>query len=171
MKFFWTEEISGELSGRDVVRLIDIMRDATGNQGKVTEVLDSLEWVSADGELRRLHVTVAPRDGTTLIRVHADESVAGILSAAAATMAGMGIAIALGVASGLQSGPVGGISVLLAGAGGGFLSGRALYKHYSHKFRNRVGTLLDRMRESGEAMALKARTEASQLPASTDGDA
>lgn len=130
----------GEISKEDFGKIVDAIRQATGHQGQVTEVLGSLEWKTV-GEVSQIHVTVSPREGQTIVRVLADRGGAGALTFVFPGLAGL---ISIGIAGAIiePSTVPGVLSIVALALGGAFLTSRTIWKATTSRFRARLHELM-----------------------------
>ena len=131
----------GQLSKEDLGRVIDAVRQATGHQGKVTEVPGSLEW-RTEGELSQIHLTVSPREGETSVKVIADRGPAGALVfgllGAGGGLVSMGIVGAI-----IEPTSVFGVSGIVAAClGGALFTARTVWVTTTKGFRSRLRGLM-----------------------------
>ncbi len=132
---------TGEISRDSLNRVVDAIRRVTSHQGKVTEVLGSLEWETV-GELSQIHVTVTPREGQTTVRVLANRGPAGALTYFLPGLAGLASIGIIGAIA--EPTTVVGITSLVAGClGGAFLTARTIYKGTTTRFRSKLRDLMD----------------------------
>ncbi|UCC72998.1 MAG: hypothetical protein JSV86_00045 [Gemmatimonadota bacterium] len=131
---------TGEISRDGLTRVVDAIRRVTGHQGKVSEVLGSLEWQTV-GETSQIHVTVTPREGQTAVRVLANRGPTGALLYFLLGVAGL---ISMGVIGAIiQPTTVVGIASLVAGClGGSFLTSRTIFKSTTTRFRSKLRDLV-----------------------------
>ena len=145
LRTFDTVEIAGELGENDLSRLIDLVRETMAGQGTVTEALGSVQWSLATMGTR-VHVTLSTRDGATQVQVRADQLGTAFFSYFSPAFVVLVSASIVGWT----------FSPDLMGALGlvGFWGvGRTIFKHYSDRFLARLGSLTDRLLESGNALA------------------
>ena len=148
----------GHLSKDDFGRVLDAIRQATGNTGKVDEVLGSLEWQTV-GETSQVHVTVSSREDQTTVKVLADRGATGaILFGVIGTVGGfvsMGIAGAI-IEPTTVAGVVGLVSACL---GGGFLTARTIWTATGKGFRSKLRNLM-----ASTSKAIDESVKAPELP-------
>ena len=130
----------GHLSKEDFGRVLDAIRQATGNTGKVDEVLGSLEWQTV-GETSQVHVTVSSREDQTTVKVMADRGATGAILFG---VIGLGGFVGMGVAGAIiepttVAGVVGLVSACL---GGGFLTARTIWATTGRGFRSMLRNLM-----------------------------
>jgi hypothetical protein len=131
---------TGEISRDGLTRVVDAIRRVTGHQGKVTEVLGSLEWQTL-GETSQIHVTVTPREGQTAVRVLANRGGTGILTYMGPGLAGF-LSIAIIGAITEPTTFVGITSLIAGGLGGAFLISRTIFKSTTTRFRSKLRDLM-----------------------------
>jgi hypothetical protein len=134
---------TGEISRDGLTRVVDAIRRVTGHQGKVTEVLGSLEWETV-GELSQIHVTVSTVEGQTAVRVLANRELAGALTYFLSGVVGL---IGMGIIGAItEPTTVLGITSLVAGClGGAFLTSRTLFKSTAKRFSSKLRDLMGAM--------------------------
>ncbi|UCC82111.1 MAG: hypothetical protein JSW46_14085 [Gemmatimonadota bacterium] len=132
---------AGEISRDSLTRVVDAIRRVTGHQGKVTEVLGSLEWETV-GELSLIHVTVSPLEGQTVVRVLANRGPAGGLTYFLPGVVGL---LGIGIIGAITEPTTAvGITSLVAGClGGAFLTARTIFKTTTKRFRSKLRDLMD----------------------------
>ena len=130
----------GEIAKEDMGKLVDAIRQATGQQGEVKEVLGSLEWKTV-GEVSQILVTVSPREGQTSIKILANRAGAGIMTFVFPGMAGL---VSIGIAGAIiePSTVPGVLSIIVAAMGGAFLTSRSIWKATTSRFRARLHELM-----------------------------
>jgi hypothetical protein len=131
---------TGEISREGLSRVVEAIRRVTGHQGKVTEVLDSLEWETV-GELSQIHVTVTPLEGQTTVRVLANQEMTGALTYFLSGVVGL---IGMGIIGAITE-PTSavGITSLVAGClGGAFLTSRTIFKSSTTRLRLKLRDLI-----------------------------
>lgn len=79
VKYLYEAEVPGELAEGDMGRVLDTLRREVKHQGEAVDVLGALEWKSV-GWTNQVHVTIAPRDGKTAVRILADRSATAVLA-------------------------------------------------------------------------------------------
>ncbi len=109
--------VEGELPASELGEIVRAIRRMTGEEGEVTQVLDSLEWRHERFEGAVTHIAISRHRGRTLIEVtrrYANNvgwlyAAAAIVAAAASVVAGTemqaALALELGVISGLWGSP------------------------------------------------------------------
>jgi hypothetical protein len=131
---------TGEVSRDGLSRVVEAIRRVTGHQGKVTEVLGSLEWETV-GELSQIHVTVTPLEGQTTVSVLANRELEGALTyflSGVVGLVGMGIIGAITEPTSVIA-----ITSLVAGClGGAFLTSRTIFKSTTKSFRLKLRDLI-----------------------------
>ncbi|MGD2153421.1 MAG: hypothetical protein PVG79_09140 [Gemmatimonadales bacterium] len=145
---------TGELSKDNLNRVVDAIRRVTSHQGKVSEVLGSLEWETV-GELSQIHVTVTPREGQTTVRVLANRGPAGALTYFLPGLAGL---LGIGIIGAITEPTTAvGVTSLVAGClGGAFLTARTIFKSTTKRFRSRLRDLMDATsRAIGETLEIE----------------
>lgn len=142
-RFRFEETLEGEVADDVVGELIDLVRRASGMQGRVREALGSVEW-SARDSFGGTHVTVTRRGGRTTLVVLSTRSDSAALTGIVGGFGAFAGSIALGV---LIAG-TGGIAAPLAGAlgiagatSGSWLSMRALWRRYARSKREEIADL------------------------------
>ena len=148
----------GVLSKDDFGRVIDAVRQATGNTGKVSEVLGALEWETV-GWTSPIHVTVSSREEKTTIKVMADRGPTGAIHFGVIGIVGgflsMGIAGAI-----IQPETLPGIVGLVAACfSGGLLAARTLWTTTGKGYRSILRRLM-----AGASKAIDDSVKPAQLP-------
>ncbi len=130
----------GEVPREDMGKLVDAIRQVTGHQGEVTEVLGSLEWKTV-GEVSQILVTVSPRDGQTSVKILANRAGAGVLTFLFPGLAGL---VSIGIAGAIiePSTVTGVLSIIVAAVGGAFLTSRTIWTTTTSRFRARLHELM-----------------------------
>jgi hypothetical protein len=154
---------SGQLSEADLGRVIDAIRRATGQQGKVTEVFGSLEWQTV-GEVSQIHVTVSPRDKQTSLKVMGDRGATGALLFGIIGIAG-GL-VSTGIAGAIiEPTSVAGVVGLVTGClGTGFLTARTIWATTAKGFRSKLRDLMTAASKAIDESLEPAALEAPQHP-------
>lgn len=131
---------TGEISREGLTRVVHAVRRVTGNQGKVTEVLGSLEWESV-GETSQIHVTVTPRDGQTTLRVLANRRATGVILYMVPGTVGL---LSIGIIGGIiEPTTFAGVASIVAGClGGAFLTSRTIFKTTAGRFQSKLRDLM-----------------------------
>jgi hypothetical protein len=146
----------GILSREDFGQVIDALRQATGNTGKISEVLGALEWETV-GETSPIHITVSSREEQTTVKVMGDRGPTGAVIFGVIGIVGgflsMGIAGAI-IQPETLPGIVGLVSACL---GGGFLTARTIWTTTGKGYRAKLRRLM--------ASASKAIDESVKPPA------
>lgn len=151
--------IDGELPESEFAAIVDEIRRTVGDVGNVSTLGSTLAWDSTRGgreaRVRRIGVTVVPRNGRTVIRIH--ES----LSALAGELGG-------GIVGGIGGGVGGGVFGLTMGTtaalfpalalGGGILAGAwalasRLFQSKADERMDELTALMDRLAEHVMATA------------------
>lgn len=132
---------TGEISRDGLSRVVDAIRRVTNHQGKVTEVLGSLEWQTV-AETTQIHVTVSPREGQTAVRVLANRGGTGFLLYFLSSVVGF---ISIGIIGAITEPTTAvGITSLVAGClGTAFLTARTTFKTTTMRFRSKLRDLMD----------------------------
>ncbi len=145
----------GEIPQEDLGRLVDVIRRATKDQGKGTQVLDAFEWHTIGGG-DRIYVNITPRDGETTVQIIADRTATGILTFLGSGLPWLIAAVAIG--EGLDVSSVVGIASVLAGAAGGaLLTFRTFWKSTATGFRRKLTGLMEDITVAAEDAAQPAR--------------
>jgi hypothetical protein len=131
------------LSSDELLRLVDVVRGATRQQGAVQEVLGALEWKTI-GELSEIAVTAAPGAAGTRVRVLGDRGAAAALT--------WGLSVAGGLVAGGITGAVlepatvlGGVGILAAAGTAGVGLARALWARSTGRFQRRFTRLSEEL--------------------------
>ncbi len=132
---------TGEMPRDELPRVVDAIRRVTGHQGRVSEVLGSLEWETL-AEVSQIHVTVSPRDGRTAVRILANRGGAGVLLYFVSGVVGL---ISFGIIGAItEPTTVVGIGSLVGGClGGAFVTARTIFKSTTKRFRSKLRDLMD----------------------------
>lgn len=138
----------GEISKEEFGKMIDAIRRVTGHQGQVTEVVGSLEWKTV-GEVSQLLVSVSPREGQTIVRIMGDRGPAAVMTFLFPGLAGL---IGIGIAGAIiePSTVPGVLSIIVAAAGGAFLTSRTIWKATTTRFRARLHELMTSLSTTAE---------------------
>jgi hypothetical protein len=136
-------ELALPLDREGLARAVEIARAEFGRHGATREVLDGIEWTGRDDY------------GTAWVMVHAHGGPPRVVVGADRTNAAwvLGILLPLGglLAGALTAGALGlepGVAVPAAGAAGGLLTARTLWRRTVVRWQARVARVLDRL--SGE---------------------
>jgi len=149
----------GNLSKEDFGQVIDALRQATGNTGKVSEVLGALEWETV-GETSPIHVTVSSREDQTTVKVMGDRGPTGAIHFGVIGIVGgfvsMGIAGAIIEPTTLP----GIVGLVTACLGGGFLTARTVWTTTGKGYRSKLRRLM-----AATSKAIDASVRPPALPA------
>jgi hypothetical protein len=148
LKIVREDSIPGELAARDVERLINVIRDATGRLGHTGAKTRELAWWT--GTLgARLDVTVVPEADRTAIRLVKDVRDRAIVAMTASLVVVGGITLPLVVTLVMDGfGGAEEIAVLMGLASALYLSvktGRALFRRARARAAERVRMLAERL--------------------------
>jgi len=144
-------EHSGALVEKDdLSRILDTIRRETGHHGKVTNELDGITWETV-GEVSQFHVTLAPRDGGTEVRLTVNRDGAFILTwlfSVVGALIGAGITGAITEPATV----LGGVAVVGTALGGGLTLARTLWARSTKAVRAKTHRLMEMLvREIGTA--------------------
>lgn len=154
--FRFERSVAGELPYGELGSLVHAIRQLTGREGEVTQVLESLEWRDLDPLGTTTHVEITPRQGSTAIRVTARSG-----NAASWSYVGAGILAAiLSVIAGkemhapvlLEAG------VILGLWGSGYVAARTVWRRLAKHIESRSLRLTDALAAQA-AQALPGESE------------
>ncbi len=142
---------AGEVGEDDFGELVATVRRAAGHHGDVSQLLGSLEWKTV-GEISQIHVTVTPRGGRTAVVVTADRGGAAVLTT---FLGGIGWLVGFGIAGAIIEPQSWGAitSLVLAAAGGSFLTIRTIWKVTTARFQARLERVMDALSVAVERAA------------------
>jgi hypothetical protein len=142
-------EVAGEIAREDFGVVVDAIRRVMGEPGRVSEVLDGLEWRT--GVDPAVTVTIRPRDGHTAIQVLANRGLARFGAYALPTM---GALIAAGITGAIvEPGVAGGIAIMGTWIGAALLTARGIWRSGSARFRTKFTALIETVVEEVERHA------------------
>jgi len=128
-----------ELSREELLGVVDFVRRTTRHQGRVSEVLGTVEWKTS-GQPSEIAVTALPVESGTRIGIVADRSAASAMT--------WGFSVAGGLVAGAITGAILEPSSILVGAGllgaggtAGLGLGAALWARSTRRFRQAFGEL------------------------------
>ena len=133
-------EAHSELPHERYGDVVETIRRVTGRSGRVSEVLDGLEWRSV-GDTTQLTVTVRPGNGRTRVQILADRGgsavIAYLFPSVGALIGGAitGAVIAPHVAHGL--------AIMGTAAVAGFAAARTIWASATRRFQRRFAALVD----------------------------
>jgi hypothetical protein len=132
----------------DLSRILDVIRRETGHHGKVTNELDGITWETV-GEVSQVHVSLAPRDGGTEVRLTVNRDAAFMLTwffSVLGALVGAGITGAI-----VEPATVlGGVGIVGAALGGGLTLARTLWGRSTKAVREKTHRLMEMLtREIG----------------------
>jgi hypothetical protein len=141
--------IAGEVSREDVGALVRTIRRITDKQGRLKEVLNSLEWrYKASGD--STHVTITPRSDHTRIEVLADRSESAALIFIFFEVAA--ILPALIIAASIKPGVLGAVGTLGSAAAVGFLAARTWWRLYARRWRKGMDLLIGQLERNADEL-------------------
>jgi hypothetical protein len=142
-RFRFDESIEGELSDDAVAELLEVVRRELGVQGEATATLGSVGWEAKDGA-GSTQVAIVRRGGRTSIGIGALRGDAEMATwmvggMSAVFSSGFGV-IALAQELALAT-PFAMVSGLALGMGGSWLVAHGLWRRYSRRTGDQIGTL------------------------------
>jgi hypothetical protein len=143
-RFRFQETVDGELPNDTVAEIIDLARRETNMQGKVSQSLDSIEWVARES-LGATFIEVTRRGGRTTItvlsaRTDAAASV-GIAGFVGAFFGAIGVSAAL-AASATLAVPAAIATGVVAAGGGAWLISRSAWRRIASRYSQRAELLV-----------------------------
>ena len=138
--------VAKALEPHAVASVIDVIRDAAGQSGEVSEELGRVVWRNV-GEPTLLRVSLAPGEDTTEVVVSADRNGAFVLTWAFPVMGGM---VGAGIVGAIiePTTVVGGISLFVGMATGGLLVARTLWARGTRHMERKLEAVLERTRRA-----------------------
>jgi hypothetical protein len=133
-------EAGGTLPRERYGDVVEAIQRALDKSGKVSEVLDGLEW-QTEGETTRVTVAVRPAAGRTRVQILVDRGGSAVLAYLPFGLA----ALIGGAATGaiLEPGLGGGILIMGTALGTGFLAARTIWSAATRRFRRTFASLTD----------------------------
>jgi len=151
-KFRFERTVAGELPESEFSEIIEVIRRATGLQGQISHMLNSLEWKSSDNFDRHTFVTIKGKQGETKIKVFGHWWGPAFLLYTGATIGGL--IATLGVGLLIHPVSVVGIGAIVAGGfGSTYLAARTLWQRVSDKTESKLRKLLGQVEEAVAAAA------------------
>lgn len=149
--------VEGEVPQGELGELVRAIRHFTGREGRVSRVIDSLEWSEDSFEGAATHVAISPRRGRTLIEVTSRYvNNASLLYTGAAIVAAVGSVVAgteIQAALGLE------VGVIAAVWGSAYFAARTLWRRIARGGERRTRELADRLsRQIREALRQPAQS-------------
>lgn len=132
-------------------RIVDAIRRTTEHHGDAKSELGSMVWQTV-GQFSQIHVTVAPRDDHTELRVSADRAGAFVLTWFLSLAGAM---IAAGIVGAViePSTAAGGATLFLGMASAGLATARVLWTRGTTRFQRYLDTLMEAVRREVESSA------------------
>lgn len=133
-------EARGEVPRRHYGDVVEAIRRVMGTPGRMSEVLDGMEWRSV-GETTQVTVAIRPASGRTRVQIFADRGGSALLAYLAPGVA----AIIGGAITGAILNPDLGPGFLIIGtaASAGFLGARTIWAAATRRFRRTFAALVD----------------------------
>lgn len=168
-KFRFERTVTGEVPESEFSEIIEVIRRATGLQGQVTHMLDSLEWKGWDNFDRHTFVTIKGRRGETKIKVFGHWWGPAFILYGVTSLGGLLATLGIGLLIHPTS-AVGVGAIVAGGLGSTYLTARTLWQRISRQTESRLRKLLGQVEEAVAAAGGSAPTEvaAQKLPAQTE---
>jgi hypothetical protein len=169
-KFRFERTVAGEVPESEFSEIIEVIRRATGLQGQVSHMLDSLEWKGSDNFDRHTYVTIKGRGGETKIKVFGHWWGPALLlymgTAIGGLLATLGVGLLIDPDSAIGIG-----ALAVGGLGSTYLAARTLWQRASSKTESKLRKLLGRVEDAvAAAPGATAPTKATPqtLPSQTE---
>ncbi len=157
----------GKISEADLAKLLDAVRRAAGQHGKVEYGPRGFEWNTVE-ELSVIYAFAVPAEDETYLSVTADRGPAALLTVFLSCMGWMVAAGMTGAVINPESAAVG-AAILAGGFTGGVIQARVLWGLTTKSIRKRLHGIMESLTGAAEE-AGRARLETPRLPAETSRD-
>jgi len=135
----------GAPTDEQLAELPSVIRRVMEHQGRVSDVLGSIEW-STVGQVSQVAVVIRKSENGTQVEIVADRSGAGVLTVLP-TMLGGFLLGAIGQAA-LDPGVAGTIAVMGAGFATGAVAAVSIWRRNTKRFKQRMRRLAEALREA-----------------------
>ena len=139
-RFQQERELSAALDREAIAAVIDIARTEFGRHGATREAFDGVEWTARD-DYGSAWIAIRAHGGAPRVVVGADRTNAAWVLGILLPLGGLIVASLVAAAAGLDPGP----AVPTAGAVGGLLGARSLWRRTIARWQARVQRVLERV--------------------------